>query len=109
MDTLDQENTWAGTELKVTRPDPWTSPKSVPPIVTAIPTGPEADESIEIVGVAGSTVRVAFPLMPPNLATIVALPTPIVVPRPGVIPLMVAIVELDELQFAAAVRSFVLP
>src|ERR1022692_3440363 len=109
METLLHENTWARTELKATPPDPCMSPKSLPPIVRAAPTGPEVDESDEIVGAAGSTVREVLAVTPDKVAMIVLLPAPTAVTKPGVELLTTATGVLEELHIAEAVRSAVLP
>ena len=57
--------------------------------------------------VAGVTVRVVLPLIPPELAWIVVEPVPAAVARPAA--LIVATVTAVELHVAVLVRSCVVP
>ena len=49
------------------------------------------------------TAKVVVPVSPPKVAEIVVSPVPVLAARPGVVVLMVATVETDELQVALAV------
>lgn len=63
----------------------------------------------EIVGVAEFTVSDAFALRPFEVAMMVVFPVPTALANPGVELLIAATAVFEELQFAVAVKSWVLP